>query len=191
MSLRFGILGLLEYAPMSGYDLKGLFENSIRFFWSAETSQIYRELKILEKSNYVKSKIERSNSGPNRNVFFITPAGAKALKKWLLESDKESLEDNRNEFLLRVFLSSNVGEQELLKQLEIRLEKYKRDLEALQNIGKVMEKFSSQFDSTKVRLFWEISASRGIHDVMSHIAWAEESIALLKSKGFTSEKVKK
>lgn len=49
MSLPHAILGLLNYMPMTGYDLKNFFDDSIDFFWSAQMSQIYRELKNLEK----------------------------------------------------------------------------------------------------------------------------------------------
>lgn len=188
MSLRFGLLGLLHYTPMSGYDLKGIFENSVKFFWSAETSQIYRELKSLETSKFVKSKMEVSQSGPNRKVYSVTEQGSKALKDWLLETQDNSWEDNRNEFLMRVFLASNVGGNELLRQLEKRLEKYRRDLNSLQGLAQVMESYGQKFDTSQVNLFWRIAASRGFHDVQSHIAWAEESITLLKSIGFNSEK---
>lgn len=40
MSLSYGLLGLLNYFPMSGYDLKKIFDDSINFFWAAQTSQI-------------------------------------------------------------------------------------------------------------------------------------------------------
>lgn len=190
MSLRFGLLGLLQYAPMSGYDLKGIFDNSVKFFWSAETSQIYRELKALERSKFVKSSMEKSHTGPNRKVYRVTELGAKALKKWLLDTNDEAWEDNRNEFLLRVFLSSSVGGNELLGMLERRLEKYQRDLKALQGLGPVMESYRDRIDVDKAMLFWKISASRGIYDVQSHIAWAEENIKLLQDLGFRSGKGK-
>ncbi len=42
--LKHGILGLLNYHPMTGYEIMLVFRDSLRFFWSAQTSQIYREL---------------------------------------------------------------------------------------------------------------------------------------------------
>ena len=53
MSLGFGILGFLNYGPMSGYDLVKAFESSLQFFWHAQNSQIYLELKKLEKKGYI------------------------------------------------------------------------------------------------------------------------------------------
>ncbi len=58
MSLGFGILGFLNYAPMSGYDLAKAFESSLQFFWHAQKNYIYLELKKLEQKgiSYVTSR---------------------------------------------------------------------------------------------------------------------------------------
>ena len=47
MSLEFAILGFLSYHPSTGYDLKKMFDVSIRHFWPADQSQIYRTLARL------------------------------------------------------------------------------------------------------------------------------------------------
>ena len=44
MSLDHAILGFLNYKPLSGYDLKKVFDSSVRHFWYADQSQIYRTL---------------------------------------------------------------------------------------------------------------------------------------------------
>jgi hypothetical protein len=46
MSLEFAILGFLNYQPYSGYDLKKIFDTSVRHFWPADQSQIYRTLEM-------------------------------------------------------------------------------------------------------------------------------------------------
>jgi len=184
LSLRFGLLGLIKYSPMTGYDLKQIFDHSINFFWSAKTSQIYRELKGLEKVGFVESRIEVNTTRPNRRVYTITDTGIEALKNWLLKFSNQTLEDNRNEFLMRVFLSSNIGGAELLNQLETRLEKYRKDLKALQGLGRVIDIWRDKFDVEGELIYWNISIRRGFHDVQSHIAWAEESIQYLRGFGF-------
>ena len=57
MSLEYAILGFLNYSPMSGYDLKKLFDNSVRHFWPADQSQIYRTLGKLAEQGYVEREI--------------------------------------------------------------------------------------------------------------------------------------
>lgn len=44
MSLSHGLLGLLNYTDMTGYDLAKTFQDSLCYFWQAQTSQVYREL---------------------------------------------------------------------------------------------------------------------------------------------------
>jgi PadR family transcriptional regulator, regulatory protein AphA len=184
VSLSCGLLGLLKYAPMTGYDLKKVFEESVDFFWSAQTSQIYRELKSLERDGSVVSRMEPSTSGPNRRVYSITEAGLERLRTWLREVSDDTGEDDRNAFLMHVFLSSAVGGEELLHQLRRRLVKYKRDIERLDAVPSTMQKLGGLFDTSKELLFWKIALRRGYHDVESHIRWAEESIALLEAQGY-------
>lgn len=182
MSLSHGLLGLLNYAPMSGYDLKKLFEESINFFWSAQTSQIYRELKSLEAAGHVQSSVEPSHSGPNKRVYRITESGRRRLKEWLVNVSDEIGEDNRNEFLLRIFLSSNMGIDALQRILEARLAKYRRDIQRLESLGAVVEKYRDKFDVDAQMPFWSIAISRGFHDVGSHIHWAEESLKAIQAR---------
>ena len=47
--LKHGILGLLNYGDMTGYEIREVFNKSLNFFWQAQSSQIYRELRTLEK----------------------------------------------------------------------------------------------------------------------------------------------
>jgi PadR family transcriptional regulator, regulatory protein AphA len=186
MSLSFGLLGLINSCPLSGYDLKKLFEKSVHFFWSAQVSQIYRELKALERAGSVVSTVESSRSGPNRKIYRITDVGKARLREWLLDDSREIGEDDRNEFLLRVFLSSSIGGGELLGLLRKRLEKYKRDLGRLEASESSIPEYAEKFDLAKERLFWRVALRRGYHDVRSHIQWAEESIRFLEDQGFSA-----
>lgn len=183
MSLSHGLLGLLSYAPMTGYDLKKIFEESINFFWSAQTSQIYRELKGLEKGGFVHSTTEPSQTGPNRKIYRITEAGTKRLREWLVAMPDDIDEDNRNEFLLRVFLSSAVGLDSLHTLIQQRLDKYRRDMARLEALGGVIEKYRGKFDVEAQLPFWNIAVMRGFHDVGSHIQWAEASLRMLEEQG--------
>ena len=52
MSLEHAILGFLNYKPLSGYDLKKIFDTSVRHFWAADQSQIYRTLNRLTERGW-------------------------------------------------------------------------------------------------------------------------------------------
>ena len=71
MPLKHAILGLLNYAEMTGYDIDRYFKSSIAFFWHAQTSQIYKELNTCTKHNWVDSEIVYQSDKPNKKVFHI------------------------------------------------------------------------------------------------------------------------
>ena len=55
----WAVLGMLSFGrELSGYDLKKWADSSLRFFyWSPASSQIYAELRRLERVGYVESRI--------------------------------------------------------------------------------------------------------------------------------------
>ena len=71
MSLEHAILGFLNYRPLSGYDLKKVFDNSVRHFWPADQSQIYRTLAKLAEWEHVEQEIVRGLDRPDRKEYRI------------------------------------------------------------------------------------------------------------------------
>lgn len=99
--LKHGILGLLNYGNMTGYEIMIVFRDSLSYFWQAQTSQIYRELQVLEKNGWIQSNHIEQNNKPDKNLLSITDAGRKELKKWLQEDESKSM--IRNQLLLKTF----------------------------------------------------------------------------------------
>ncbi|HNX58386.1 MAG TPA: PadR family transcriptional regulator [Spirochaetota bacterium] len=180
MSLPHAILGILNYMPMTGYDLNSFFGKSINFFWSAQMSQIYRELKGLENKGFVVASDEASSKGPHKRIYRITKKGTEHLKEWLKDIPEKIDEDNRNAFLLRVMLLSTLGADELYSQIELRLAKYREDIEKIQAVESELHTLLNQIGKEDLLPYWKITISRGYHDVKSHIEWAEESLRELK-----------
>ena len=83
MSLRHGLLGLINYSPMTGYEIVKDFENSLSYFWHATSQQIYKELDAMEKSGWLVSERIIQTEKPNKRVYSITPEGKAALLEWL------------------------------------------------------------------------------------------------------------
>jgi DNA-binding PadR family transcriptional regulator len=77
--LKHGILGLLNYGEMTGYEIKEVFACSLNFFWTAQTSQIYRELQTIEKKHWAKSTLIMQEGKPDKKVFKITDEGKEEL----------------------------------------------------------------------------------------------------------------
>ncbi|MEV7614365.1 PadR family transcriptional regulator [Streptomyces sp. NPDC089799] len=85
----WAVLGLLSFGEeLSGYDLKKWSDRSLRFFyWSPSFSQIYGELKRLEKAGYATSRMVAQETGTrDKRVYRITDAGLAAVRDWARET---------------------------------------------------------------------------------------------------------
>ena len=106
------ILGLLGFAPRTGYDVKRVTDFSTRFFWRASYGQIYPELRRLEAAGLVSARDEPYGRR-RRRVFALTPEGEAALKAWLRGTD--DLYELRDEGLLRLFFGEYLSREELIE----------------------------------------------------------------------------
>ncbi|SCK16066.1 DNA-binding transcriptional regulator, PadR family [Streptomyces sp. SceaMP-e96] len=88
----WAVLGLLSFGEeLSGYDLKKWSDWSLRlFYWSPSFSQIYGELKRLEKVGYLTSRMVAQETGNrDKRVYVITDAGMAAVRHWAREAPVE------------------------------------------------------------------------------------------------------
>ncbi|WP_432142707.1 PadR family transcriptional regulator [Streptomyces sp. bgisy084] len=88
----WAVLGLLSFGEeLSGYDLKKWSDWSLRlFYWSPSFSQIYGELKRLEKAGYVTARMVAQETGNrDKRVYVITDAGMAAVRHWAREAPVE------------------------------------------------------------------------------------------------------
>ena len=106
MSLKHGLLGFLDLnGPMTGYDLNKVFMSMFGYIWPAQRSQIYHELKSMEKLDWVSSDIIFQTGKPNKKEYTITEEGGAELKKWLIEANIEDQLRVKSVFLMKVFFS--------------------------------------------------------------------------------------
>lgn len=105
------ILGLLELAPMSGYDLKRHFDTTINHFWSADRAQIYRTLARLVEDGLVTVETVAGAKAPDRHEHRITEQGRAALQDWLTSELDQRPE--RDAFLARLFFAGTLDDDDL------------------------------------------------------------------------------
>lgn len=118
MSLAHGILGFLTYGEMSGYDLTKAFGSSLDFFWHAQNSHIYLELKKLEHGGYIEGTVVEQQEKPNKRVYRLTDAGRKEFFRWLGEKDSGFSREFKSSFLMKVFFSGNVPPAQSIAMLQ-------------------------------------------------------------------------
>lgn len=119
MSLPHALLGLLNYRPATGYQLKKTFKESVYFFWNATLPQIYRTLNQMEKKGWLTAVIEHQKGKPSRKVYKLTRKGLKEFRRWLEEPVE--VPQPKNPLMLKIFFGNQMDRD----QLAIHLRKYK------------------------------------------------------------------
>ena len=84
----WAVLGMLSFGEeLTGNYLKKWADWSIGFFyWSPSVSQIYAELKKLEKLGFVQSRLVNEPGSRGRRVYAITESGIEAVRTWSREA---------------------------------------------------------------------------------------------------------
>ncbi len=100
MDIQYTILGLLNWQPLSGYDLKKIIADSELFYWSGNNNQIYNSLVELHRRGLVSQEIQRQENLPAKKIYTITAAGRAALHDWLLAPPE--LPEFRHNFLIQL-----------------------------------------------------------------------------------------
>jgi DNA-binding PadR family transcriptional regulator len=83
MSLRYALLALLTVEPMTGYDLAKRFESSVDYVWHAPDSQIYPELRRMEKDGLLAGEEVPWGPRGKKKQYRITAEGTAAFREWI------------------------------------------------------------------------------------------------------------
>ena len=87
---KYAVLGLLTYAPLSGYDIRRIYDQSLGNFWSESYGAIYPILKRLEEEGLATREVQHQAGKPDRNVYTITELGRDELHRWLAQPPFET-----------------------------------------------------------------------------------------------------
>lgn len=120
MSLKHAILGFLAFTPLSGYDLKKAFDQSVRHFWPANQSQIYRTLAELDELGWVTKEVIPREDRLDMKVYNLSDSGLAELHRWL--STPLPPQDTREPRLIQVFFGGQLTDDELLNVLRHELQ---------------------------------------------------------------------
>ena len=178
MSLPHALLGLLNYRPATGYDLKASFKNSIHFFWDATLPQIYRTLKQMEGSGWLNVTVEHQDGKPSRKVYHVTEAGRKELRRWLAEPFE--MPESRNAMLIKVFFGNQIDSAQFsahLKELQKvhanLLESYERE------IIPVIEHYAEATGAHLDARYWSLTLDFGRRHAKMVRDWCQAALSSL------------
>ena len=190
MSLPHALLGLINYQPSTGYDLKNKFQKSIHFFWNAALPHIYRSLKQMENQGWIASNIEQQSGKPNRKVYRITGEGKKELLHWLAEPPEEL--EMRHTLLVKVFFGRQLPPERLAEHLknwrEYNVKLLKQyETEVMPVIQRQSEKSCYAEDSN----YWGLSLDYGIRHARMVIDWCDQALKDMEKGKIKRRKEKK
>ncbi len=130
MSVRYTILGLLQYKDMHGYRIKELIESDFGHMWSINHGQIYQTLRKLEEDGLVEMvEISQSqNGGPHKKSYSITDRGKEEFKRWLADSPERRM-ILRDPFLTRFSFFDFGAPEDAIRIIDEQIQLYQEQLE--------------------------------------------------------------
>jgi len=171
MSLEHAILGFLNYRPYSGYDLKKIFDTSVRHFWPADQSQIYRTLNHLTKNGWTEmEKIEQENR-PARKEYHITEQGKSELRNWLVTP--LPFDDNRSAPMIQVFFAGQLSDDEIVTIYKRAAEFMRQGIGQYEHIPQQMGSYSEYIKSPREFFFWMQTLEIGKMMARTNLEWIE------------------
>ena len=179
MSLEHAILGFLNYRALSGYDLKKIFDTSVRHFWPANQSQIYRTLNRLTESGWAEMEKIEQVSRPDRKEYSITEAGRDELQKWL--ATPLPFEDNRSAPLIQVFFSGQRSDEEVLAMFEGVADMVRAGMAMYDAIPLQIEAYEDYIQSPREFYFWMLTLDIGKNTARANLEWLEGVIERIRN----------
>jgi PadR family transcriptional regulator, regulatory protein AphA len=175
----YGLLGLLTFGDMSGYDLTKEVEGSIGYFWTPAKSQVYSELRRLAEGGYVSETRVAQETRPDKRIYSLTPVGRHALEEWLADPTLEP-DSIRSVTLLKIFFGAHAPRDVLIARVKGVLAHSEETLAALREI-------EGQIKDQPDELFPYMTLRAGLLLGEARIRWAREVLDLLEESGDVKE----
>ncbi len=186
MALDPVILGFLKDGPQTGYQLKKRMDQSVANFWTISYGGLYPVLKKMAENGDIKENKQLSEK--NRGTYYeITPAGKEKFARWLMDDYKQVV--IKDEFLLKVFFSSDDELVQLLPQVKKRLREVESILEILDNLIQADKKKQVKNMTTGKRMTLHLGYEENMAEY-NHIGQLKERIIELKGEKLKHESSK-
>lgn len=172
---RYVLLGLLDWRPMSGYDIKKIVEDNIRDFWHESYGNIYPTLQRFVEDGLAEKRVERQEGRPDRIEYTITPAGRDELVEWL--KSPTEVRRVRDVFLAKFIFGHLLSKEHNIEQIEAyrrdreeRLEWYRATLASLEKTARRSRKSLLEF----------LALRQGFVMTEARLRWCDEVLSTLK-----------
>ena len=194
MTLRHALLALIEAGPTTGYDLAKQFDRSVSYIWHAQHSQIYTELRRLERDGLIASEVlpRGSKELATKRAYRLTEPGAAELVRWVAETEtpdgvrdpayvKSTYLEYGSAAVARAFFRAHRRYYEALRD---RYEAHIDELQARATplLRRRLERAPA--DSHDAIVAFKVHAYHGmVARARAEIAWADEGLDLVATLG--------
>ena len=127
MSIRYGLLALLEQDPRYGYQLRAEFERATGSTWPLNVGQVYTTLSRLERDGLVQAQGE---DGEGRTRYAITAEGRGELRSWF-DRPVEPTERPRDELAIKLALAVTLPDVDVTRIVQTQRTAILRRLQEL------------------------------------------------------------
>ena len=183
MSLKHAILGFLSFTPLSGYDLKKAFDNSVRHFWPANQSQIYRTLAQLEEEGFVTKEVIEREERLDLKLYHISEAGRVEIHCWLSTPLPE--QDSREPFLIQVYFGGRLPDEDLLPLLRRELQVTEERLAVYEAIYAANRQRTSPIADERAIFLSLLTLEVGYTTNQAIAQWLRTAVARLETHDYT------
>ncbi|MFD0823788.1 PadR family transcriptional regulator, partial [Micromonospora zhanjiangensis] len=171
MSIRHGLLALLERGPMYGYQLRAAFEESTGSTWPLNIGQVYTTLSRLERDDLVRPLPE--NDGGQR-PYEITKAGRAELASWFVTPVRRT-DRPRDELAIKLALALTTPEVDVRAVLQTQRTATMRSLQEFTRL--------KTRDTDPADLAWRLVLDSMIFQAEAEIRWLDHCEASVARYG--------
>lgn len=181
MALKYSLLGFLNLAPMTGYELKKNLDRSTQAFWHAGLNQIYPTLKALEEAGSVRARTKPQEGRPDRRVYRITADGRAELLEWLSRPIRE-LPPSKNIGLLKLFFAGYLHRDQILLHLRSQLDLHREELRRYrEDVKPMIAEIVSRTGRKREGTMWELVRELGESHERTYADWLAGAIRTVEA----------
>ncbi len=170
--LKHGILGLLNYGSMTGYEINKAFKDSLSYFWNAQTSQIYRELQTLKKNGWATDEVIEQDGKPDKKLFTITESGKAELTRWLIDEDTEYA--MRSPLMMKTFFRGERSIEENIAYFDALSEGCDAFAARMTATPPDIEGYAKEIGDPMKALYWKMTVDFGTMYAQMYRSWIEK-----------------
>lgn len=168
MSVRYGLLALLEREPMYGYQLRHEFESSTGATWPLNVGQVYSTLTRLQRDGLVE---ESSSGDETQHVYAISDTGRREVRTWFATPVLHE-SPPRNELAIKLALAvrtPNVDVREVIQAQRA-------------STIRVLQEYTRAREAAAGDLSWQLVADSLIFAAEAEVRWLDHcETALLRA----------